>query len=178
MSLCAQCGASLSDQARFCPGCGAAVALGGVDEPKATARQSTDEGLQPASHPVITSGDDTSGEALPIPENIAGVVAYITIIPAIVFLFLEPFKRNFFVRFHAYQHLFLWIAGFVFGTVALILATAVQLVPFMRVLVFPLAGLIALAWFFVWLLLVVKAYRHECFKLPVIGDLAEQRASA
>ena len=57
-------------------------------------------------------------------------------------------------------------------------ALLMQLIPFMRVLVFPLAGLIGLAWFFLWVLLVVKAYQHELFKLPIIGDLAEQRAGA
>ncbi len=103
-------------------------------------------------------------------------MAYITIVPAIVFLVLEPFRRNFFVRFHAFQHLFLWIAGFVFAIVAGILSVLMQLIPFMRVLVFPLAGLIGLAWFFLWVLLLVKAYQHELFKLPIIGDLAEQRA--
>ena len=106
-------------------------------------------------------------------------MAYITIIPAIVFLFLEPFKRNFFVRFHAFQHLFLWVAGIrdrhCGGDTQ---CTMLQLIPFMRVLVFPLAGLITLAWFFLWVLLVVKAYQHEFFKLPIIGDLAEQQAGA
>jgi len=105
-------------------------------------------------------------------------MAYITIIPAIVFLFVEPFKRNFFVRFHAFQHLFLWIAGFALSIVAGILSMLMQLIPFMRVLVFPLGGLIGLAWFFLWVLLIVKAYQHELFKLPFIGDLAEQRAGA
>ena len=49
-----------------------------------------------------------------------------------------------------------------------------QLIAFMRALVFPFAGLIGLAWFFLWLLLVVKAYRHEMFKLPFIGDFVEE----
>ena len=35
-------------------------------------------------------------------------------------------------------------------------------------------ALIGLAWFFLWLLLVTKAYHHEMFKLPWIGDLAEE----
>ena len=102
-----------------------------------------------------------SGNELPIPENIAAVMAYITIFPAIVFLYLEPFKRNLFVRFHAFQHLFLWVAGLAIGNCRGILGAVLQLIPFMRVLVFPLAGLIGLAWFFLWLLLVVKAYHHE-----------------
>jgi uncharacterized membrane protein len=177
MSQCSQCGASLSQQALFCPHCGSAAALVGADELKVAASQAGSERSQIAETPLGRNSGDTIGEALPIPENVAGVVAYITIVPAVVFLFLEPFKRNFFVRFHAFQHLFLWVAGFVIGVVVGILASILQLIPFMRVLVFPLGGLIMLAWFFVWVLLVVKAYHHELFKLPIIGDLAEKQAS-
>ena len=136
------------------------------------------EELRPGSQPVADSRGGTSLESLPIPENIAGVLAYITIIPAIIFLFLEPFKRNGYVRFHAFQHLFLWVAGFAIAIAAGMLTAILQLIPFMRVLIFPLAGLITVAWFFLWVLLVVKAYQHELFKLPFIGDLAEQQASA
>jgi len=34
------------------------------------------------------------------------MVAYITIIPAIIFLVMEPYNKNKFVRFHAFQSLF------------------------------------------------------------------------
>ena len=176
MSLCPHCGASLAEQVLFCPRCGGAVSPVHAEEvtpPEATAAT---ENLRTGSKSLAASSRDTTGEALPIPENIAAVVAYVTILPAIAFLLLEPFKRNYFVRFHAFQHLFLWIAGFVFGVAAVILGTLFQLIPFMRVLMFPLTGLIALAWFFLWALLVVKAYHHQMFKLPIIGDLAEQQA--
>jgi uncharacterized membrane protein len=126
-------------------------------------------------HPGAARADQSSA-SLPIPENIAAVIAYITIIPAIVFLYLEPFKHHRFVRFHAYQHIFLWAVGLAFAFAATILWTVMQLIPAMRVLVFPFTGLIMLAWFFLWLLLVFKAYRHETFKLPFIGDLAETRS--
>ena len=119
---------------------------------------------------------DSSAGPLPIPENISGVIAYITIFPAIVFLLLEPFKHNRFVRFHSFQHLLLWAAGVGVGIVAGLVGAILQLIPFMRVLFLPLAGLIGLAWFFLWLLLVVKAYYHEMFKLPYLGDLAEEWA--
>jgi uncharacterized membrane protein len=178
MSLCAQCSASLSEQARFCPRCGAVVSQTGVEEVRATVSQASVEPPRPGEIPLGTARGDRSDEGLPLPENIAGVVAYITILPAVVFLFLEPFKRNFFVRFHAFQHLFLWVAGVAIAIAAGILTAILQLIPFARVLVFPLAGLITLAWFFLWLLLVVKAYQHELFKLPIIGDLAEQQAAA
>ena len=172
MLVCPRCGASSPDYAVFCQRCGTPVSKARTDEAGATSSPATSEAPRPGDMPR----GESSGDGLPIPENIAGVVAYITIVPAIVFLFLEPFKRNFFVRFHAFQHLFLWIAGFVFAIVAGILSALMQLIPFMRVLVFPLGGLLGLAWFFLWLLLVVKAYQHEFFKLPIIGDLAEQQA--
>jgi uncharacterized membrane protein len=97
-----------------------------------------------------------------------------TLIPAVVFLYLEPFRRNVFVRFHAFQHIVLWCCAMGFTIAAFVLWMVLQLIPFMRVLVFPFAGLMALAWFFLWLLLVVKAYHHEMFKLPWIGDFAEE----
>jgi uncharacterized membrane protein len=34
-------------------------------------------------------------------DNAAAGIAYITLIPAILFLILEPFKRSAYVRFHA-----------------------------------------------------------------------------
>ena len=176
MSPCSQCGASLSEQALFCPRCGTPVFQPGAEQMSATTSHAIGEERHSVSPPVRAASGGHSGDALPIPENIAGVVAYLTILPAVVFLFIEPFRRNLFVRFHAFQHLYLWVAGFVLAIVAGILGMLLQLIPFMRVLVFPLAGLITLAWFFLWVLLVVKAYHHQMFKLPVIGDLAEQQA--
>jgi uncharacterized membrane protein len=78
------------------------------------------------------------------------------------------------VRFHAFQHLFLFAVGVASAVAAFLLSMLLQLIPFMRVLIFPLAGLLGLAWFFLWLLLMTKAYQHEMFKLPWIGDLAEE----
>jgi uncharacterized membrane protein len=176
MADCSRCGGALSEEARFCPRCGDAVSPVGADEVSETASPASNQGREPQVVRVAAASRETSGEALPIPENIAGVVAYITIVPAIVFLFLDPFRRNFFVRFHAFQHLFLSVAGIVTAIAAGFLFSILQLIPFMRVLVFPLAGLIMLAWFFLWVLLVVKAYHHELFKLPILGDVAEQHA--
>jgi uncharacterized membrane protein len=39
-------------------------------------------------------------------DNVAGMLAYITIIPAIVFLVMEPYNRNRFIRFHSWQSIF------------------------------------------------------------------------
>lgn len=110
-------------------------------------------------------------------ENIAGALAYLTFIPAIVFLYLDPYSRNRFVRFHAAQCLLLCVA-------ALLIAFALKLAGLLLVII-PLVGplfmllisaLVALAAFLIWLVLLIKASRGEIFKLPVLGDYAEQQA--
>ncbi len=170
MARCPQCDWPLPAQAQFCSSCGTAVPQGLGNEVSAAAASEAPAGQRSA-------GADTAGEPLPLPENVAGAIAYITIFPAIVFLLLEPFKRNRFVRFHSFQQLLLWAAGVGCGMAAGIVGAILQLIPFMRVLVFPLGGLLSLAWFFLWLLLVIKAYNHEMFKLPILGDLAETWAN-
>jgi uncharacterized membrane protein len=181
MLICSECGTPLPPKASFCPNCGVAFEPRAADEPKAAATVVLEEAQAGSDGPVVASRverpiEPLPGVPLPMPENIAGVLAYLTVIPSIAFLFLEPFRRNHFVRFHAWQHVLVWIAGFLCMIAATILGGILQWIPFMRVLVFPLLGLITLAWFFVWLLLVVKAYQHEMFKLPIIGELAEEWA--
>ena len=165
MSSCPRCGAELPEETLYCQQCGEAVSQPGD-------RSVVAEGLVAAK--PLSEGVEAAPE-LPIPENIAAVISYLTPIPAVAFLYLEPFRRNPFVRFHAFQQIFLFAAGVAMAIAAFLLWMVLQLISFMRVLIFPFTGLIALAWFFLWILLVMKAYRHEWFKLPWIGDLAEKR---
>ncbi|MGA3318968.1 MAG: hypothetical protein ABSC64_21335 [Candidatus Korobacteraceae bacterium] len=104
-------------------------------------------------------------------ENVAGMLAYFTIIPAIIFLLIEPYNRNRFVRFHSFQCLFTCAALIVFQ---IVLSLFLYFIPVL-VGVYGLLGLAELA---LWILLVVKAYQHEMFKLPIVGDLAEKQAGA
>ena len=48
--------------------------------------------------------------------------------------------------------------------------------PFIGWLMAILSTLVGLAGFVIWLILVLKAYQGQMFKLPVIGDMAEQQA--
>jgi len=108
------------------------------------------------------------GRVGPLPESIAGGLAYVTFIPAILFLFLEPYKSNRFVRFHAFQCLFAYVAAIVIGVVLRLVSVAL---PLLVLLVDVVVGLAAL---FVWLVLMVKALQGEWFKLPLLGDFAER----
>jgi uncharacterized membrane protein len=57
-------------------------------------------------------------------ENIAGALAYVSFIPAAVFLVVDPYNRNRFVRFHSVQCLLLWGAAVALA-IALKLASVV-----------------------------------------------------
>jgi uncharacterized membrane protein len=113
------------------------------------------------------------------PENIAGGLAYITAVPAIVFLLIDPYRRNRFVRFHSLQCLFLWLALFLFAAVMRVLEPVIFLIPSFGYLLFLLiAMVVTLGAFVLWLVLVIKALQGEAFKLPVVGELAERQAAA
>ena len=172
MSLCPRCGAELPEQALFCQQCGEPMS-----QQSAPSEYEPHAATETAAASVVSASslrDEKTGHGLPIPENIAAVISYITIIPAIVFAYVDPFRRSLFLRFHAFQHIFLFVAGVAFTIAASLVLMVLQLIPFMRVLIFPFVGLISLAWVFLWVLLVIKAYHYEMFKLPWIGDLAEE----
>jgi uncharacterized membrane protein len=168
---CPHCGAELPEKTNYCHQCGAAVMWEWLSDVADDAATQSNEAV--AGQMVSETPAYSGSEPLPMPENVAAVISYITIVPATLFLVLRPFNRNRFVRFHSLQHLLLFTAALASAIAAAILWMLLDLIPPMRVLVFPFVGLVSLAWFFVWLLLVVKAYHHQWFKLPYLGDYAE-----
>jgi uncharacterized membrane protein len=161
MAFCSGCGTQMADNAAFCPKCGKAAAqVSGAEGP-----------YVPPPVPPATYGT-TAAPATPMAENVAGMLAYFTIIPAIIFLLIEPYNRNRFVRFHAFQCLFTCAALIV---LQIVLSIFSHILP---IIMFGVWGLLGLAELALWILLVVKAYQHEMFKLPIVGDLAEKQAGA
>jgi uncharacterized membrane protein len=138
----------MPDVAAFCPGCGRA--------------------MQPVER--------AQGKVGALPVNVAGALAYFTFIPAIVFLLVDPYKRNRFVCFHAYQSLGLSLAVVIVAAVlrigSIVLAFLPLAGPLFVVLLWVIVGL---GFFILWLVLVVKALQGEMFKLPVFGDIAERQ---
>ena len=107
-------------------------------------------------------------------DNNAGGIAYLTIIPAIAFLIVEPFKRNSFVRFHAWQSIFFFVA---WAVIDILVEVVQNLVPSAVILTLSLLQLVQLAMFVVWLIALVSAVNGKRMKLPLIGALAEKQAS-
>jgi uncharacterized membrane protein len=112
-----------------------------------------------------------------IAANVAGLLCYlIGWISGLIFFLIE--KENKFVRFHALQSMIVFGALFILNIaigffVGILAAMGVGfLVP-----LFSLFNiLLAIAAFVLWILLMIKAYQGEKFKLPVVGDIAEKNA--
>jgi uncharacterized membrane protein len=109
-------------------------------------------------------------------DNAAGALAYITIVPAIVFLVLPPYNASRYVRFHAWQSIFLNLGAIVFMIAVSFLTVFGWM--FGMYSIYLLTRLIWLGWFVLWLVCVLKAVNGQRFKVPVIGDLAEKQAGS
>ncbi len=113
-----------------------------------------------------------------LPLALAGALAYFAIIPAIFFLLVEPYNKNRFVRFHAFQSLGLAVAGVGIGAALRVAGLLLFFVPVLgHLLVLLVSMVVGLAFFTLWVVLVVKAAQGEMFKLPLIGDFAERQAA-
>ena len=144
--FCNSCGADIQAGARFCNKCGAAVAQ-------------TAGGAAAGAMPVTAHAG--------LSENAAAAIAYLTVIPAIVFLVMEPYNRMRLVRFHAWQCIGLCVLSVAVRMLFLLLHFAFWIV-------YPL---ISVAFFAAWIICIIKASQGQYFKLPGIGDFAEQRAA-
>lgn len=114
----------------------------------------------PPPVPGITPDRSSTG----LDANIAGAIAYLLgFITGIIFLVIE--KDSAFVKFHAMQSTIVSVGFFA-------LQLALGFVPVIGWILMPF---VALAAFVLWLFLMYKAFQGERFKLPVVGDMAEQQ---
>ena len=148
---CTACGTEMPEHSGFCPACGRAV----------------------ASAPVSIAGPGPSNDRL------LGALAYVTIVPAIVFLLIEPYSKNRYLRFHSFQCLFVCGALLVIAVVLGFVIALLSLLPFVGHLLSLLAWpVFSIGCLLLWLVLVVKAFQGEIFKLPIVGNWAERQAGS
>jgi uncharacterized membrane protein len=141
MAFCTGCGKEVPAGAGACPSCGQGAAAAAPVSPSASTGGMTD--------------------------NVAAMLAYIPIV-GLIFLLIEPYNKNKFLRFHCFQSLFFALACFVAFFV-------VGLIPLVNLIAVPLLGLGVMV---LWVVMLLKALQNQKFKLPVIGDFAEQQANA
>jgi uncharacterized membrane protein len=159
MAFCKACGQDAGD-ATFCPKCGAAQGAAPAGAPAAV-----------VAAPAATSG--TEG----IDENIAGLLCYVFgWVSGLIFLLID--KRPF-VRFHGAQSIALnigfvavWILYIIFSFFVTMVSAMLHLpIGFISFFLLPVIGLAFLA---VWIFMMFKAYSHEKYKLPIIGNIVER----
>jgi uncharacterized membrane protein len=159
MAHCTKCGTALANGASFCPACGSP---------------------QTASNPVVSNpgpapSDLGAAAAAPqMAENVAGALCYVLgWITGLVFYFID--KRPY-VRFHAKQSIVVFgglhILSFVIGIFFGVSIFAGHLAGFS--MGYALYSLIGLVEFILWIVLMLKAYQGERFRVPIAADLAEQ----
>jgi uncharacterized membrane protein len=158
MPFCATCGTAV--EGRFCAKCGTPV---GAAAP-------------PAGATPLGAGAPPVAAGAGLTENAAAALCYVlTFITGILFLVLEPYNKNRNIRFHAFQAIFLgvgWIAIWI--AIGILFAMMGSLGFFFGYL--ALRSLIGLAFFVLWIYLIVMAYQGKTVVLPIIGPLAQKQA--
>ena len=149
MSFCQTCGAAFSDGATFCTTCSA---------------------------PPLAMGAPASAG---LKANTAGALTYLAgVITGILFLVIDPYKSDRWVRFHAFQSLFFnvaWIALWIGWTIVGLILGAVTK-GFFLILEVPIDLLLMAGGFALWVFLMFSAYQGKAMRLPVIGALAAKQA--
>jgi uncharacterized membrane protein len=111
-------------------------------------------------------------------SNVAGALCYLVgFITGIVFLALEPYKRDKFVRFHAFQSIFISVILLVFNIIWNHMFLGALSFGFFWTIFNLIGDLVHLGFFLLWLFLMYKAYKNETYMLPVIGEMASTRAA-
>jgi len=147
MPHCTKCGATVADNVEFCPSCGAPQAAG----------------VAPAMTPA-------AGTQSGLSENVAGLLCYLLgWVTGLIFYFTD--KRPF-VRFHAAQSIVVFGGLMVIRIVLAMLFLSAGMAGFSAG--FGILWLVSIVGFVLWILLMIKAYQGEKFRVPVAADLADK----
>jgi uncharacterized membrane protein len=156
MAFCSKCGSVVSEGAAFCSVCGSPTSANGT-----------------SATPPSPVASPRSGMS----SNVAAALSYF-FVTGIVFLLMEQYKRDTFVRFHSLQAIAYGLIAIVFWNVWNgILFAGIYPFGFFWTFLALVNTLVSLAFFAFWLFLMYKAYRNETYKIPVIGEWALKQAA-
>ena len=145
MPHCTKCGAAVADNAGFCPSCGAPQAAGGA--------------------PMVATNSQSG-----LSENVAGLLCYVLgWLTGLIFFLID--KRPF-VRFHAAQSIVVFGGLMIIRIVLSMLFVAGTMAGFSAGM--GLLWLVSIGGFVLWILLMIKAYQGEKFRVPLAADLADK----
>ena len=118
----------------------------------------------------------TTSAGAGLSPNAAAAISYLTIIPSIIFLVLEPYKSMKLVKFHSIQNIALAVAWVIVYIGLTVVSLALHFIPFIGILFLLLDLAVAVAFIAAWLIALIKASKGEFFKLPFIGAFAAKQA--
>ncbi len=106
-------------------------------------------------------------------NKLKGLLCYLLgWITGIIFYLID---KDSYVRFHAMQSILTFGGLTVIDIIASVLGSVGLGLWIIMGLIKDLIGLLSLV---LWILLMVKAYKGERFKLPIVGDMAEKYAGS
>jgi len=169
MCACQCCGAAIAADSRFCQACGSPTEI------KVGVSTMAVEG----SAAIAVMSPPAEAGSKTMDTNVAGALSYLAgFITGIIFLVLDPYKSNSFVRFHAFQSILFNVAWIGFWIVWMILSAV--LTPLTAgvfgLIALPLMLVFAVAGFGIWIFLMYQAYQQKVFRLPIVGKFAAEHA--
>lgn len=109
---------------------------------------------------------------LGLEENLEAALSYVLLfVSGIIFYVLE--EENSYIRFHALQSIIVFGMLFIVGQITRVF----WVLPFIGHLLYMIINVcIGLFAFLLWILLILKAYKGERYKVPFVGPYAEKHA--
>ena len=113
-----------------------------------------------------------NGDAARASNQPIALLAYLGFfVTGIIFLFVEPYNQDEFIRFHARQSIAFTIAWF---AVHIVFAVFIAVMPHpIAGLLGFIAGLIDIAFAVMWVFLMYKAYNGERYRIPELADIVD-----
>jgi uncharacterized membrane protein len=148
MPFCSQCGTQVGQQDAYCARCGASQATAAKVPPPP----------KPGADPLASLNPRTASILCYIP-GIGWIIS-------IVVLAADKFRRDYTVRFHAFQGLYLFVAWLMDDWVLRPLLQHSGAIAAHRIIQAVLLGMS--------IFMMVKASHGENYQLPVIGELAQR----
>jgi len=174
--FCPKCGAENTEGNKYCQKCGAALSLEapkptGVCAKCGTKNAEGTKYCQSCGSMLDMQATKATGSTTSLEPNVAGLLCYLaTWVTGLIFILIE--KENKFVRFHAMQSIVTFGAIFV----AYIVLMGLGFIPAIGLLFDILSWIMLVLAFVLWIVLMIKAYQGERFKLPIAGDIAEKNS--
>ena len=164
MAFCGNCGTKIDDNAKFCPGCGEAVAAPATEEtkeqtteqPKAepSAQQSQTDFSAKVANLNNTKDTTDQFDKDDIEKNKAmGLLAYI-----LFFIPLLAAKDSPFARYHANQGLVLFLCG--------LISSVLWIIPILGWIIAPLLSIVITV---LAVIGIINALNGKAKELPIIG---------